>query len=243
MSPRVPPSKAWLDGIKGFMGISENHPSVIRILDILRNTEADGEITTEERKEFHLLDDELHSAHEFIHGKIIYPTGEVAYYPKMYSRAELAYAIDRVFELEEARETTNETPSGEVAMPDHSNTFRAIPLRKMALEAGIDEKDPLLVRALEAQEKAEDWKTNPASWIEMETAVWACINAHFAIKDAWPPETERIEALLGRLKGPTASEVENFRQLAAKVLRDWQPQYSPAFKERINSAISLLDAS
>jgi hypothetical protein len=60
-----------------------------------------------------------------------------------------------------------------IMMPADSNCFRAWPLREIAKEAGIDENDPLLVRALEAQEKArplgsfenDDWRTNLASWL------------------------------------------------------------------------------
>jgi hypothetical protein len=67
-------------------------------------------------------------------------------------------------------------------MTADSNSFRAWPLREMAKEHGIDENDPLLLWALEAQEKAADWRTNPASWSEMEAAVWAFIEAHFDVK-------------------------------------------------------------
>jgi hypothetical protein len=81
MLPGVPPSKAWLDGAKAFLGIKEVHPKVTRILEILRKKEA-GEITIEEHKEFLFLNDELLVAHEAIHGKTIQPSGEVAYYPE-----------------------------------------------------------------------------------------------------------------------------------------------------------------
>jgi hypothetical protein len=45
-------------------------------------------------------------------------------------------------------------------MTAEANIFRAWPLREMAKEEGIDENDPPLLWALEAQEKA-DWRTNP----------------------------------------------------------------------------------
>ena len=51
-----------------------------------------------------------------------------------------------------------------------SKSFRAMPLRLMAIEAGIDENDPLLAWALEAQEKAADWRI-PGAWMEMGAAV------------------------------------------------------------------------
>jgi hypothetical protein len=98
-----------------------------------------------------------------------------------------------------------------------------------------------LVRALKAQEKA-DWRTSWASWLEMEIAVQAFVQAHFEIKNAWPPDSGQIEEFLQKLeKGNlTAIEIEEFRWLASEVLRDWQPEYSPAFKKRIESAVSLL---
>jgi hypothetical protein len=36
----------------------------------------------------------------------------------------------------------------------------------------------------------------------------------------------------------TAVEIEEFRRIADEAFRDWQPEYSPAFKERIESARS-----
>ncbi len=74
-------------------------------------------------------------------------------------------------------------------MTAEANSFRAWPLREMAKEEGIHENDPLLLWALEAQEKA-DWRTNPASWSEMEAAVWAFIGAHFDVKG--PSNLEEI---------------------------------------------------
>jgi hypothetical protein len=100
MLPGIPPSEPWLAGITGFCGIKEDHPSVVRILEILRKKEATGEATVAERKEFHVLNDELHSAHEFIHGKIIHPTGEVAYYPPLPTREKIVAAVDAFFEHE-----------------------------------------------------------------------------------------------------------------------------------------------
>ena len=61
--------------------------------------------------------------------------------------------------------------------------------------------------------------------------------------NAWPPKSAQIEAMLQKLEkgNATASEIEEFRQLAGEVLRNWQPRYSPAFKQRIESAMSLLE--
>jgi len=100
MLPGVPPSEPWLAGITGFCGIKEDHPSVARILEILRKKEGTGEVTVAERKEFLVLNDELLAAHEFIHGKIIHPTGEVAYYPPLPVRERIVAAIDAFFEHE-----------------------------------------------------------------------------------------------------------------------------------------------
>jgi hypothetical protein len=101
MLPGIPPSEPWLKGITGFCGIKEEHPSVVRILEILRKKEAAGEITFAEQKEFFVLNDELLGAHEFIHGKIIHPTGEVAYYPPLQTREQIVAVIDALFEREQ----------------------------------------------------------------------------------------------------------------------------------------------
>jgi hypothetical protein len=120
--------------------------------------------------------------------------------------------------------------------------FRTAPFREWARRAGIDENDPLLLRALKAQSKA-DWKTNWISCLEIDVAALAFIEGHFEIKDAWPPHTDRVEALLQRMaKGEaTPTDVEEFRRTASEVLRNWEPQYSPAFKQRIESAMGALD--
>jgi hypothetical protein len=123
-----------------------------------------------------------------------------------------------------------------------SNSFRSWPLRETAKEVGVDENDPLLVWALEAQEKA-DWRTSWASWAEMEAAVWAFLEAHCEFKDAWPPNTQEIEQLLHRLQSgdATAIEIEEFRRLAGEVLRKWDLEsWPPKFKERIESALSKI---
>jgi hypothetical protein len=96
----VPPSKPWLAGITRSFGIREDHPSVVRILEILQKKEATGDVTVAERKEFHVLNDELLEAHEFIHGKIIHPTGEVAYYPPLPVREKIVSAVDKMIEEE-----------------------------------------------------------------------------------------------------------------------------------------------
>jgi hypothetical protein len=97
MTPGVPPSKPWLDGIKG-LGIEEDHPNVVRILEILQKKEAGGEITIEECKEFHLLNEELLSAYDFLYGQRIQPTGELVCYPPIPSKERMAAAIDWMFE-------------------------------------------------------------------------------------------------------------------------------------------------
>ena len=85
MLPYVPHSETWLTSAKTYFGLSENHPKVARNLEILRKKET-GEITVQEHKEFFVLNDQLTSAHEFLYGKKIYPTGEVDSYPEMPTR-------------------------------------------------------------------------------------------------------------------------------------------------------------
>ena len=150
--------------------------------------------------------------------------------------------------LREAIRTGESVP---VAMVARSNSFLAMPLRERAKHAGIDENDPLLVRALEAQEKAvypgddlanwrTNWRTNWASWLDMEDAVLDFLEAHFEFRNPWPPQWERIEQLLRKLeKGEaTAIEKEEFRRLAGEVLQN--PEYSN-FRKRLDPAMRLLD--
>ena len=148
-------------------------------------------------------------------------------------------ALEPLFEA--LNKKARETPMGVVAIP--ANSFREAPLREYAKEAGVAESDPLLLRALKAQEKA-DWRTSWQSWQEMEIAVWAFMLSNFEFKSAWPPKSGQIDVLLHKLEqgSATAAEIGEFRRLGNQVLRDWQPEYSPAFKNRIESAMSKLDA-
>jgi hypothetical protein len=94
----------------------------------------------------------------------------------------------------------------------------------MATEAGVNENDPLLLWALEAQEKA-DWRANPAGWLEMNAAVWAFLEAHFEFRNPWPPQWQRIEELIRKIERRTATDLEKeeFRRLANEVLQN--PEY------------------
>jgi hypothetical protein len=63
----------------------------------------------------------------------------------------------------------------------------------MGKDAGVDENDPLLLRALEAQQKAiypvadpSNWRTNWASWLDMQEAIYDFMEAHLKIKQGWP---------------------------------------------------------
>jgi len=114
-------------------------------------------------------------------------------------------------------------------------------LRDYAQKAGIDENDALLVRALKAEEKARQergWM--PA--LEAGIAHWAFMQGHFEMRNAWPPESDRIEMLLQKFRWGRAKpdEIEEFRRLASETFRDWQQQYSSAFKVRIESALKWL---
>ena len=61
-----------------------------------------------------------------------------------------------------------------------------------------------------------------------------------AFLPAWPPNLDRLDELLGKVEKAKAtdSEKEEFRRLAEKTLREWQPQYSPGYKKRIESALN-----
>ena len=130
-----------------------------------------------------------------------------------------------------------------VAMGPDSDSSRTMPLRKIAREADINDNDPLLVRALELQEKATDWRTNPTLWLDMEDAVLDLIEARFEIEDGF---TLIIDELLQKLESgeAAATETEQFRRLADEVLRNWDAEsWLPKFKERIEAALRALPAS
>jgi hypothetical protein len=135
---------------------------------------------------------------------------------------------------------SREEPGVAVAMPSESNSFKAARLREWAKDAGVDENDPLLLRALEAQAKA-DWRTNMTSWLDMEEAIYDFMEAHGGIKRGWPPNEDEIEMLLWKIEcsKATATEIEEFRRLADETLGEWQPEHSPTFKERIEAALNL----
>ena len=155
------------------------------------------------------------------------------------------------------RDAISRGESFDVAISDESNTHKAAPLCEWAKRAGVDQNDPLLLRALEAQEKAvyprfNDLVYSPTdvdavrdalAWLDMEEAIQDFMEAHFEIKTAWPPNREQIELLLRKVQGgeATATEIEEFRRIADEALRDWQPEYRLHFKERIEAALRLLD--
>jgi hypothetical protein len=78
------------------------------------------------------------------------------------------------------RDAINRGESVPVAMPAESNSFKAAPLREWGKDAGVDENDPLLLRALEAQEKADSRKVT--SWLDMKEAITDFIDAHYEVK-------------------------------------------------------------
>jgi hypothetical protein len=74
-------------------------------------------------------------------------------------------------------------------MTSESNSFKAASLREWAKDAGVDENDALLLRALEGQQKAiypvadpSNWRTNWASWLDMQEAIYDFMEAHLEIK-------------------------------------------------------------
>ena len=58
---------------------------------------------------------------------------------------------------------------------------------------------------------------------------------------AWPPGSAQIEPLLYKVENGNAnpSEIEELRRLAEEVLR--HPRCGPAFRKRIESALSLVE--
>jgi hypothetical protein len=127
-----------------------------------------------------------------------------------------------------------------VASGNPSHSFREMPLRERAKQAGVDDNDPLLVRALELQEKATDFRTNPILWLDMEDAVLDFLEAHFEFRNPFPPQWERIEELIRKLERRTATDIEKdeFRRLANEVLQN--SEYSN-FRKRLDPALRLLD--
>jgi hypothetical protein len=97
MHPGVPPSSPWLSSIKAHLHVEEDHPNVVRILQILRKGEAGEKITIEEHKEFLVLNDELLCAHQFLYGSRIRPTGELVRYPRMPTREQISAAVNLNF--------------------------------------------------------------------------------------------------------------------------------------------------
>jgi hypothetical protein len=145
--------------------------------------------------------------------------------------------------MEQVERLRQGPPRGVVRCADEKS-FRAIPLRERAKEAGVDENDPLLLWALEAQEKAADWRIS-GSWMEMEAAVLGFLEAHFEFKNAWPPNAREIEMALWKVQScvATDTEIQEFRLLADEVFRKWEPQWPPAFKKRIESALNFCEST
>lgn len=76
----------------------------------------------------------------------------------------------------------------------------------------------------------------------MEEAIYDFMEAHLEIKRGWHPNEDEIELLLPKIEWgkATATEIEEFRRLADETLREWEPQYWPEFKERIEAALNFL---
>ena len=77
-------------------------------------------------------------------------------------------------------------------------------------------------------------------WRDMNDAVLDFLEAHFEFRDPFPPQWQRIEELIRKLKRGTATaiEKEEFRRLANEVLQN--PEYSN-FRRRLDPALHLLD--
>jgi hypothetical protein len=187
--PGVPPSKAWLSSVKTHLGIEEDHPNVMRVLEILRKKEAEGEISIEEHKEFIVLNDELHSAHQFLHGSRIYPTGELVSYPRMPTREQLVAVADWLFDADEneANATTERiTALEQQVLAQGNRLFREWDQRKrwvqLAQAVGMDENHPALPKVLEGFDKVSERRFEEITWKESQAAMNALLGA---MEEAW----------------------------------------------------------
>ena len=188
MFPRVPPSEPWLDSAKAHFGADENHPNVIRILEILRKKEA-GDITIEEHKEFLILNDELTEAHEAIHGKRLYPSGEIISYPKAHTREEIAATVDWMFDADknEAEATCARIAALEQQVLQHvQKQGIGWPPRwiQLAQAVGMDESHPALRNLLEGLEKIpgkitwKEWQAEMNDLLVVMEKAWEKKNSH-----------------------------------------------------------------
>jgi hypothetical protein len=150
MLPGVPPSSPWLSSVKAHLEIEDDHPNVVRILEILRKKEAGGKITIQEHKEFLVLNDELNSAHEFLYGNRIYPTGELVSYLKIPTREQIAAAVDWLFDADENE--ANATVQRLIALEQQVNLVATEHQHErwvqLAQAVGIDENHPALRKVL-----------------------------------------------------------------------------------------------
>lgn len=182
MLPYVPNSETWLTSAKTYLGLSENHPKVARILEILRKKEA-GEMTVEEHKEFFVLNDQLTSAHEFLFGKKMYPTGEVFSYPEMPTREQIAGAVDWLFDRDEdeARAYSerfaalNRQVRAQGIILSGSGIERTV---QLAQAVGLDDNHPALRKRLEDV----DLKLGKITWKEHLAELNALVDA---MEEAW----------------------------------------------------------
>jgi hypothetical protein len=182
MLPYVPGSETWLASAKTYFGLSESHPKVARILEILRKKEA-GEITVQEHKEFFVLNDQLTNAHEFLYGKKIYPTGEVAYYPEMHTKEQIAGAVDWLFDRDEHEARAY---SERFAVLNRQVRAQGIVLSGSGIErtvllaqaVGLDENHPALRKRLEDV----GLKLGKITWKEHLAELNALVDA---MEEAW----------------------------------------------------------
>ncbi len=98
-----------------------------------------------------------------------------------FATGKTSYFGDYIREMHKIqRDVMSRGESLGVLMVAEPNSLRAVDVRQLAKENGIDENDPLLLRAVETQEKA-DWK-DATSWMNMEEAVLAFVEAYFDFK-------------------------------------------------------------
>ncbi len=184
MLPYVPGSEHWLASAKTHLGLSESHPKVARILEILRKKEA-GEITVQEYKEFFALNDQLTNAHAFLYGQKMYPSGEVFSYPEMHTKEQIAGAVDWMFDRDEY-EDEGRAYSERLAALDRQVRAQGIVLSgggieravQLAQAVGLDENHPALRKRLEDV----DLKLGEITWKEHLADLNALVDA---MEEGW----------------------------------------------------------
>jgi hypothetical protein len=132
-----------------------------------------------------LLNDELLSAHQFLYGSRIHPTGELASYPRMPTREEMVGAINWIFDgdANEANATSEriaalEKQVGIQRTQETQGIGRPRRWVQLAQAVGMEEDHPALCHLLEGIEK---WGKK-ITWKESQAAMNTLLGA---MEEAW----------------------------------------------------------